>query len=313
MKITKNGHTGEELVLLAKGLITPADLSVGGVMPPKAATRLIQMVFKSDFLTKVTTEMTTALKQEVSALDMARRQMVRVPQGVDPDQDQFASAGNYGCVLTMLPVQLFPTITLDTLRNNKDNPAIMAMLETSFSDALSRDIVDLGFNGVSDTNDGANREEKFLNLNKGWVQIAREAPATQKVAIDPATDGWKASLQAITNAVDVRARRDSVYIMNEADADDYARELNLPITGTALTADSPLRRFEGRPIEAVPDMPRGTVLFTPLKNLVHGIHVDVKQDRAYHQRKRALEFTFDMAVDYEIAVKEFAVLGETAD
>lgn len=311
MKITlKSGEVMDDVVALAKGLIGPADLAVGGTITPKAAQRLIQMVFKSDFLSKVTTEMTTALSQEVSAIDMARRQLVRVAQGVDPDEGQFATAGNYGCVLTMLPVQLFPSIKLDTLRANKDNPEILSMLEQSFSTALARDLVDLGFNGVSDDNTGANREAKFIRLNKGWVQVAKDHDATKKVDIDVATDGWIASLTEIVNAADDRAKRDSVFVMNEADADDYARELGLPITGTAMRADSPLRRFEGRPIEAVGDMPRGKVLFTPLKNLVHGIHVDVKRDRAYHARKRALEFTFDMAVDYEIAVKEYTVVAE---
>lgn len=112
------------------------------------------------------------------------------------------------------------------------------------------------------------------------------------------------------SAADPRALRDGVLIMNPADADAYFREIAAPVTGSALIADSPLRRFEGRAIEGVDDMPRGKVMFTPLKNLVHGIHVDVKRDKAYHQRKRALEFTFDMAVDYEIAVKEYCVVAE---
>lgn len=37
---------------------------------------------------------------------------------------------------------------------------------------------------------------------------------------------------------------------------------------------------------------------------------DIKRDRAYHSRRRALEYTFDMSFDFEVAVKQFAVLGE---
>ena len=311
MKITlKSGEVIDDIVALAKGLISPSDLAVGGAMLPKQATRLIQMVFKTDFMSKVTTEMMSSLKQQVSAIDMARRQMVRVSQGTDPDEGQFATAGNYGCELTALPLQLFPTVTLDTLRNNKDNPELLSMLEESFTQAIGRDLVDLGFNGVSDDNAGANREAKFVRLNKGWVQLALDAPDTKKVNIDPATDGWINSLTSIVNASDERASRDSVLVMNTRDADDYGRQLGAPVTGMAMRADSMFRRFEGRPIEAVGDMPRGKVLFTPLKNLVHGIHVDIKRDKGYHIRKRALEFTFDMAVDYEIAVKQYCVVAE---
>lgn len=310
-KITlKTGETMDDIVALAKGLIGPTDLAVGGVLSPTAATKLIQMVFKTDFLSKVTTEIMTSLSQEVSAIDMARRQMVRVPQGTDPDEGQFASAGQYGCIMTALPIQLFPSVKLDTLRQNKDNPQLLTELETSYALAIARDLVDLGMNGVSDDNAGANREAKFIRLNKGWLQIAKDAASTKKVDIDPATTGWKVALGAITTAADPRALRDSTLIMNEADADQYFREIAAPVTGTALIADSPIRRFEGRAIEAVGDMPRGKVMFTPLKNLVHGIHADVKRDKAYHNRKRALEFTFDMAVDYEIAVKEYCVVAE---
>lgn len=104
-----------------------------------------------------------------------------------------------------------------------------------------------------------------------------------------------------------RWRENSAFVMNLADADDYAAELGAHVTGTPLTA---LRRYNGLPIEANPRMPRGKVLFTPLMNLAHGVHTSVEQDKEYHKRKRVLEYTFDMAVDYEIAVKQACVLGK---
>ncbi|MDO5643902.1 MAG: hypothetical protein Q4G26_16130, partial [Paracoccus sp. (in: a-proteobacteria)] len=146
----------------------------------------------------------------------------------------------------------------------------------------------------------------------GWVQILTDAAKAPKVEIDPATDGWVAGLRAIKDKSDTRFRRNSVFLMNEADADAYSREINAPVTGTAVNLDSPARRFEGHTIESHPDMPEGKVIFTPLKNLVVGIHTDIRRDRSYHSRKRVLEYTFDMAVDYEVAVKQAAVLGKTA-
>ncbi len=144
------------------------------------------------------------------------------------------------------------------------------------------------------------------------LQILVEAAKAVKVTIDPATDGWIAALRAIKDASDVRFRSNSVFLMNLADADAYSREINAPVTGTAVNLDSPARRFEGHGIEAHPDMPAGRVIFTPLKNLVFGVHADIRRDRAYHSRKRVLEYTFDMAVDYEVAVKQAAVLGKPA-
>ena len=119
-----------------------------------------------------------------------------------------------------------------------------------------------------------------------------------------------ASLKAITEAADDRVRETSVFVMNTADADDYAEQINAPVTGVETVSGAPARRYKGKVIEAHPRMPRGSVLFTPLANMVYGLHNEIRRDRAYHSRRRGLEYTFDMAFDYEIAVKQFAVLGE---
>ncbi|MFV0410237.1 MAG: hypothetical protein ACK5LJ_11250, partial [Paracoccus sp. (in: a-proteobacteria)] len=75
-------------------------------------------------------------------------------------------------------------------------------------------------------------------------------------------------------------------------------------------SNSPARRFRGKTIETHPMVPAGSVAFTPMANLIYGLNTDIRRDRAYHSRKRALEYTFDMAFDFEVAVKQFAVLGE---
>lgn len=309
--VTINGQQMIDLVAVSKGLIDATDLRTGGELKPQAASRLISMLFQDTFLTKITTERMTRLTKDVDVVDIMRRQLVRVPQGTEPTVTEFADAAEYGCKLTALDVQMFPVVTLDFLRENKDNQNLVSEIESGFQTRLTTDLVDLGFNGVADDGTGADRAAKFIRLNKGWLQIMRDAANTPKITIDPAVDGWIASLRAVMDAADTRFRSQSVFLMNEADADNYARELNAPITGKAMNADSPLRRFEGKPIEAHPDMPSGSVAFTPLKNLVYGVNTDIRRTRSYHAAKRVLEYTFDMAVDYEVAVKQAAVLGET--
>lgn len=299
-----------DFVALAKGLIGPEDLRNGGELTAQAAAKLITMLVKDTFLSKISTYRMSRLTRDVDVMDILRRQLVRVPQGQEPSTDDLTGAGEFGCKLTALDAQLFASLTLDFLRENRDNPNLQREVEAGFNTRLANDIVDLGFNGVADDATGADRAAKFLRLNKGWLQVAREAANTPKVDIDPATNGWVASLQAIIDKQDDRARSNSALLMNEADADEYGREINAPVTGQIVVTENPARRFEGKIIEAHPDMPRGSVLCTPMKNLVHGLHTDVRRDRAYHNRRRALEYTFDMAFDYEIAVKQFAVLGE---
>lgn len=306
------GQRMDDIVALAKSLIGPADLANGGELRPQAASRLISMIFEDDFLKKVTTESMSRLTKDVDVIDIMRRQLVRVAQGNDPEVGDTVDPAEFGCKLTALDVQLFPTLKLDFLRENKDNPNLTQTVEKGFNTRLTADLVDLAFNGVADNGAGANRAAKFIRLNKGWVQILIYAANAPKVVIDPATDGWIATLRAVKDASDMRFRRNSVMLMNEADADAYSREVNAPVTGTAVNLDSPARRFEGHTIESHPDMPAGRVIFTPLKNLVFGVHADIRRDRSYHSRKRVLEYTFDMAVDYEVAVKQAAVLGQPA-
>lgn len=301
-----------DVVALAKGLIEPEDLRNGGELTAQAASRLITMLFDDPFLKEVTTERMSRLTKDVDVMDILRRQLVRVPQGKEPDEDDLTAAGEHGCKLTALDVQLFASLTLSFLRDNKDNPKLQGAVEKGFNTRLGNDLVDLGFNGVADDNTGASRAEKFIRLNKGWLQVAREAGDTPKVVIDPATDGWVASLKAVMEAGDTRFRKHSVFLMNEADADDYAEEINAPVVGHEVQSGSPARRYKGKVIKAHPEMPAGSVLFTPMKNLVFGLHTDIQRNRAYHNRRRALEYTFDMAPDYEIAVKQAAVLGEAA-
>lgn len=310
--IILKGQKIDDVVALAKSLIGPSDLANGGTLSPQRADRLISMIHEDTFLSKINTVKMARLERNVDAIDVASRQLVRIPQGNEPSAGQTANAGEHGAILRALTVQLFPTLTLDFLRENKDNPQLLKLVEKAFTTRLRNDLVDLGFNGINDDGGGATQAEKFLRLNKGWLQIALDHADAPKLVIDPAIDTWKATLGAIMETGDERWREQSTFVMNLADADDYAAELGAHVTGTPLTAESPLRRFNGLPIEANPRMPRGKVMFTPLKNLAHGVHTDIQQDKEYHKRKRVLEYTFDMAVDFEIAVKPACVLGHSA-
>lgn len=304
------GQTMHDFVALAKGLIGPNDLTNGGQLRAQEADKLISMLFADPFLKKITTIRMARLTRDVDVMDILHRQLRRVPEGQEPSAEELTAAGEFGCKLTALDAQLFASLKLSFLRENASNPMLQQEVEAGFNTRLTNDIVDLGFNGIADDAAGANPDEKFLRLNKGWVQVAREAENTPKVGIDPATNGWKASLQAIVDAADTRVRETSTLIMNSADADEYSDEINVHVTGAETTSGAPARRFKGKQIEAHPLMPSGKVLFTPMANLVHGLHTTIQRDRAYHARRRAIEYTFDMAFDFEIAVKQFAVLGE---
>jgi HK97 family phage major capsid protein len=294
-----------DLIKIAKGMINPGDLNPGGQLRPQAAERLITLIASAGFMKNVTTRRMRKMSADVSVLGIAARSLVRVPEGQTPTDDQRLGATQSGCMLTALPVQLFPQMALSALRDNADNPNLVAEVEAALANRMEAELEDLAFNGVADDNSAG-----FTTLNKGWVQIASESDTTVKVDIDPSdAGGWRAALKAIFDACPDVYRPQAAFVMNEGDADAYAYELGQHVTGSALVADSPLRRFLGRPILTSPYCPAGKLLFTPPQNLIFGISTDIWQKRRWDDDARALRWVFDFAVDFEIAVKQACVYG----
>ena len=224
IKIAKSGsYQGQEMdemIALAKSLIEPVDLSYGGVVPPQQASKIIDTVFEDPFLSKITAQPMVKLQMNVDVLGAEGEQLVRVAEGVDPSDDDLASAFEAGDQFNALPAQLFATIGLSWLRANQSNPNFLKKLEGIFVKVMRRDFVNLGFNGIKDDASGATRKAKFFNLNKGWVQLAKEAANTTKLDIDAASDTWLETLKAIKGAANDDYRSESVFVMNTADADN---------------------------------------------------------------------------------------------
>jgi len=294
---------GAQLYAVAKGLVSPEDVRVGGTLRPLAANAIISMVREDAFLSKVTTERMGKLKKDVDVYDVLARQLVRVAEGSEPTSGQMPDVSEFGCTLTALPVQLFPTLKLSTLQDNSDNPQFLQTVNGMFNTVFQNDLLDLGTNGTADDYAAS----AFLALNKGWLQIALDSANTPKLAIDPATVGWIDTLAAIRAASDVRFRPESVFIMSPNDADAYNIELGKHVTGAAIIANSNGQGFLATPVIPNRYMPDGKVLYTPLKNLVFGMHTTITRTGAFHARRRAFEFTYDMSVDYEISVKQACV------
>ena len=303
-----------ELEQLAKGMIGPGDLNPGGVLRPQQAERLISMVFSNGILERLTTRRMRRTQADVAVMDLATRSLTRVPQGQAPADDQRIGANEHGTTLHALPVQLFPQIGLDWLRDNAENPNLVSEVESAFATRMEAELEDLAFNGIDDTfvayDDAKPDTTGWVTLNKGFIQVAKDSGDTKTAAIDPATNGWQEALKAARSALPDEYRPKAAIFMNTGDADDYAFELGGHVTGTALTAESPLRRFLGMPILTSPYIPSGTVLVTPPKNLVFGLTTEIWQKKRWDDDARALRYVFDTACDYEIAVKQACVLAQ---
>lgn len=294
------------LVQVAKGIISPQDLRIGGELRPESSERVISALVKENFFSRVTTQRMRRSERDIDVLDIAPRQLKRLPQGTAPTNANSTQIVQRGSKLISLPTQLFAKINLDTLRDNADNPNLVSMINGMLNTAYSNDLIDLAMNGVGDD------ASDFLHLNKGWPQIASDSNDSKKITIDSATNGWIDTLGSIKAKSDTRFRPTSVFIMNQNDADAYDLEVGKHVTGVPLISNGSNRQeFLRQPIVTNRYMPEGTILYTPIKNLIFGISTLMRRDSMYDIEERVVKIVIDMACDFEIAIKEACVVATT--
>lgn len=296
------------LVMLAKGLIGPADIRFNNAITAQRARAFISLVWEDPFLQKITRVTMTTLQQEGAVIDIPQRSLRRVPQGQDPTDEQKVGISNYNYKLVAEEADLFVDILFDFLRDNQDDPNLLTSLENAFAARVRGELCDLGFNGTGDAADG-----EFLKLNKGFLKIAEEGvPNAQKLTIAPATDGWIKTLGNLLLALPSNFHAAAALTMNTLDAVEYSLEVGKHVTGAAAIADSAQQAIVTYPIEKCAYLARGHVLLTPLKNLVMGVNVDITRSAETKPRKRCVEYTWTMNVDFEIAAKQAVVYGRPA-
>ena len=295
-----------KLVAFAKGLIGPADIAVGGRLTPQQAAGMIKLVFGNDFFKEITTQKMMRLTFEGQVVDIPRRSLRSVPQGKEPTDDEKTDIEEFGYTLDAKSAQLFADLTNDFLLNNQDNPQLASELEGMFVTRIQGELVDLSWNGVGDGS-----ADPFLKLNKGFIQLVKDSilaggdGAAKSADINPLST-WYDNLAGLWELVPDQVKDQCVIYMNPTDADNYALERG---RDTVRPDDQTTRKIIGKSIRPVVGVPSRHVTITPPKNLIVGICQDVTRSRQYHNRKRCVEMTFDMSVDFEIAAKQFVVQG----
>lgn len=296
-----------------KSDMSPESVSVGGALRAEAANAFIDAVRDQSGLLKQTTlRRMMKLSADLSVLDIMSRILVRVTEGVEPSSGQKANPVNEGKTLQALPVQLFFTILFSTLSDNQDVPDFEGQLAAMFAKKFSSELEDLGINGTADT--GAS----FLTLNKGWVQLAKDYAGTgigdsRAVNVQTLSDDYVGKLEAVMAAQDDRFDAESTLILSSKDHRGLVVDLGAEPGGVGFVVSGKVDGLLGKPIWVSPFLSPGTVLYTPLPNLVWGINRDIERYREVRGTKRCIDYTFNIACDFEIAVNRACVVGYNMD
>lgn len=292
------------------GEITAVSQRVGGVLKPQQASRVIDLIVSgSEILKQVTVERSSRLEREVDVFDLAQEVLVRVPEG--SDLSNFVGITNNGCTLHMLPAQLFGRILFSTLRDNKDDPQFENKTLQRWAKRYSENITRLAFVGASDSYTNS----AFSELNKGWIQLFKDSQSTHIVDLSSyQTDGvtdWIDYLTAIVAALPdkYKSTRTCKVLMNTTDHEAYVTQVGNLTGAHAVLISGNVTNILGYEILSLSDIPSGTVLFTPLANLIYGINTSIERYREVKGSKRCIDYTFDMNFDFQVAIPDAAVLG----
>ena len=303
-----NDPEEHDLVKFAKDAIGPTDIAVNGTIDPSRANKFIDLIQnRNDLLKKVTVIPMDSLKSTYDVWDAQNGILVRVDEGKEPTAAQKKKIENNGRELDAKPMQLFADLTRASILNNQHRPNFVAWLDTKFATKFASELVLLGFKGEKDNYSPAN----FVNLNKGWIQIAKDEAAAPK-ATYAAEDSIVARLEKLVDVADDDMGDDAKIFIHRKDFIKYCIEVGKSTNTAELLIAAAAQGFAGYGFEVTNNMPSGTYMLTPPKNLVFGMVAKIYRSREWNARKRAVEYTFDIYADYDIAVPKYAALATQA-
>ena len=297
-----------DLVKFAKGAIEPGDIAVNGTIDPTRAAKFIDLIQnQNQLLKKVTVIPMESLKTTYDVWDAQNGILVRVDEGKEPTAAELKKLQNEGRELDAKAMQLFADLTRGTILNNQHRPDFTAWLDKKFATKFANEMVYLGFVGKKDTYS----PKVFENLNKGWLQVAQDETGTNKTTY-AADDSMVARLEKLVNVADDSMGDDAKIFIHRKDFIKYCIEVGKSTNTAQLLIDAAAQGFAGYGFEVTNNMPSGTYMLTPPKNLVFGMVSKIYRSREWNGRKRAVEYTFDVYADYDIAVPKYVAIATQA-
>jgi hypothetical protein len=241
------------------------------------------------------------LSKHVSALDIANRVLVSIAEGTEPEDTDKSGVTQSGNTLVCKNAQMFQTVTFGTIDDNQDNPNFEGDLATMFAKKFQQELEDLSINGTADTGG------TFLNINKGFVQLAIDATSVYDTTSH--NGDVLAILGALYGEQETRWLKTSSYIMSPKNYKDFLDAIGQLDTGLAYLITGAVPTYMGRPIIVHDFMPDDHYFFSPVKNFVYGINTDIKRFREVKGTKRCIDYTFDIPCDFQFVTNGAVILG----
>ena len=152
----------------------------------------------------------------------------------------------------------------------------------------------------------------FTTIAAAGAQTLRnglQRSLTVEVGTLGTTSTYAEALTAVIAAQDARFDLSSVLIMSPADYRGLVMEVGGTTGGIQYLVQGNVPSFLGKELVVSPFVPKGTVLYTPLANLVWGVCRDIERYRELKGTKRCIDYTFNVSCDFAIAINRACVVG----
>jgi hypothetical protein len=299
--------------ILKSGETRATDVTLNGTLSPAQGKAFGEaIVLNNDFLKRITTDITGRLTKTRTAIDASKGMLTRHISGKKTTENK--KLGVVGCTLNMVNgVKLTASITDEALDDNQDNANFEAEQFEGFAKVFANDLLYLGLAGTADN---VAETAPFLELAKGWIQIARESADTKKTTyVYDATQKAKSvvdGLNALCAIADSNISDTMSILLSKRDYQLYVDYISQEHQNSVVFITGIAKQYKGRELIPLANMPDGVYLGSPIKNFVLGMARDVQRTRWYDNDESALKYKFVVRPDFEFDIKKFVAIAQKA-
>lgn len=299
MKMKDNNELIEQIQ--KSGLLT----SDGGLMPPEAANRFIDLtVDQSTILKKLSVEKNIASERFLDTIGVGNRMIMKAGEPAVTTSGDIKkptlSRRSLVPVDCILPYDIsFKWLDENIERNNAEQT-----INRAFAAQFSNDLVDLMINGDKAAAPGS--DQKFLQITDGLKVRLTNDPNSHFADRGDSTD-WKGQVfPAMLKSLPAKYKTDPsklLFLTGFDLADEYITSLaerGTPLGDLYLT-EGRSAFYKGIPVQPVPSMPYGMVILTNPLNIAVGFGSSIKVYRQLKPRELNIEYTITSRVDFNYA------------
>jgi len=294
--------TNEEIIAILKAAILT---TTGGQMSPVELNAFIDStVEQSDFLTMCRVERDIVKTLNMDIIGVGTRLLITDVEGEAPADLKVVTIPRRALtpVSTVLPYD----ISFRFLEKNIEREGAEATINALFGLQFGNDIVDLAWNGDTDSAD------TFIKICNGYIDRAKADEDTHKDNFgvnDKLVEVFTAMLKAMPNKFRNRTNELRFFVSPNVEL-KYRDELggrNTALGDAAVVSKLPLaaKGIEVKSIFAIPDT---EICLTLTPNLAVGFGAEMRVGRQLQERKGIIEFTLRGSVDTNYVISDAMVL-----